>query len=335
MNNCKHYIGADISKKTLDICVLKGKEKLFHLRVSNDEKGLKVLEEKLKENGVVAEKALLCLENTGSYGDKLSRWATQNSYPVWVENAVAIKRSLGLARGKNDEVDAHRIALYAARFEDQCKLWQVPREQIQRLQKLNATRTRLINSRSRLATPLKESASILSKDEQKEIESCCASALKGLDKSIKEVEKKIDQLIKSDSKLSHMVKIITSVEGVGMQIAIAFILTTKEFKEVETKKKMACYAGVAPFEHTSGTSVKGRSRVSHFANKSLKSLLHMGALSAIKNSEELRAYYERKVKEGKPKMVVINAIRNKLISRIYACIKQDRLYEKKYVRKVS
>ena len=335
MNNYEYYIGADVSKKTLDMCVLKGKEKLFHLRVNNDEKGLKDLGKELKKHGILAKKALLCLENSGFYGYKLSCWAVQNSYAVWLENAVAIKRSLGLVRGKSDQVDANRIALYAARFEDKCKLWQPPRKVIRRLQQLVTTRTRLLNSLKRLKTPLKEISFVWPKDEQKEVKNCCKSAIEGLEKSIKEVEKTIDQLIKSDTKLSHMTKIITSVDGIGTRIATALIIATNEFKEVKKERKMACYAGIAPFEHTSGTSVRGKTRVSHLANKALKSLLHMGALSAIKNSEELRAYYQRKVKEGKPKMVAINAVRNKIISRIYVCIKQDRLYEKKYVRKTA
>ena len=301
----EYYIGVDVSKKTLDISVLKGKAKLFHLRVSNDEKGLKALAKELKKYRIMAEKALLCLENSGFYGYKLSCWAVQNSYAVWLENAVAIKRSLGLVRGKNDQIDAYRIALYAARFEDKCKLWQPLRKEIRVLQQLSTTHTRLINSRNRLKTPLKESALIWSKEEQKEIERCCSSALKGLEKSIKEVEKKISQLIKSDNKLSHMTEIITSVDGIGTQIATAFIIATNEFKDMNEARKIACYAGIAPFEHSSGISVRGRNRVSHLANKPLKYLIHMGALSAIKNSEQIAAYYQRKIKEGKPKMVVI------------------------------
>ena len=182
---------------------------------------------------------------------------------------------------------------------------------------------------------MKESDPFLPKSEQKEIERCCAKAIKGVEKSIEEVDKKIDQLIQSDEKLSRMMKIITSVDGIGTQIAIAFILVTNEFKDMNEAHKIACYGGIVPFEHTSGTSVRGRTRVSHLANKAFKCLIHMGALSAIKNSEELGAYYQRKVKEGKPKMVVINAVRNKLIARICACVRDDRMYEKKYVRKVA
>jgi len=335
MKKYAYYIGADVSKKTIDISVLKGKEKLFHLRINNDEKGFKALKKELQKHGILAKKSILCLENTGFYGYSFSCWAVENAYPVWIENAIAIKRSLGLVRGKNDQVDSHRIALYAARFEDKCKLWQPPRKAVQRLQQLIATRTRLIESRNRLKTPLKELSFAFSKNQNKEVETCCKAAIKGIEKSIDKVEEKIDQLIKSDTQLSHMKKIITSVDGIGLQIATALIVATNEFKELKNQRKMACYAGIAPFEHTSGTSIKGRTRVSHLANKSLKTLLHMGAISAIKNSEEIGAYYRRKVEEGKPKMVVINAVRNKLVLRMWACIREDRMYEKTYTKNLA
>ena len=167
MKKYEHYIGVDVSKTTLDISVLKGKEKLFHLRVSNDEKGLKALGKKLKKNGILAEKTLLCLENTGLYGWKLAYWAVKDQYNVWVENAIAIKRSLGLVRGKNDQIDAERIALYAIRFQDKCTLWQPQREVVIKLKHLFTMRNRLIISKKRLFTPLKESVSFIAKKTSK------------------------------------------------------------------------------------------------------------------------------------------------------------------------
>ena len=335
MKNNEHYIGIDVSKNSLDICALKGQEKLFYLRVNNDKKGLKSLEKELKKHSIVAKKSLLCLENTGLYGCRIASWAAENQYNVWIENAIAIKRSLGLVRGKNDQIDAERIALYAMRFEDKRALWKPQREVVIKLKHFFTMRNRLIVSKKRLFTPLKESAPLIDKKHQKELEKTCKAALQGIQKSIKNVEQKIDQLIKSDSKLSHMTDIITSIDGIGIQIATAFIVATNEFQQVKYGKGLACYIGVAPFEHSSGTSVSGRTRVSHLANKTLKSIMHMGALSAIKNSEEFQKYYERKVKEGKPKMAVINSVKNKQILRVYACVRDNRMYEKNYTRKVA
>ncbi len=113
------------------------------------------------------------------------------------------------------------------------------------------------------------------------------------------------------------------------------IIHSNEFKKITGARKMACYAGVAPFKHQSGTSIMGRNKVSHLANKPLKTLWHMAALSAAHGKGELAKYYQRKVAQNKNKMLVLNAIRNKILHRIYACIKAQRMYEKEYVRNLA
>ena len=128
-----------------------------------------------------------------------------------------------------------------------------------------------------------------------------------------------------------MFSIITSITGIGPVIAVEMIITTNEFKDIKDPASYACYSGVAPFEHSSGKSVRGRNRVSHRANKKCKSLLHLGALSAMQFNKDLKEYYERKCNEGKNKMLVLNNIRNKLIWRIFACVNNNRKYEKNYV----
>ena len=124
-----------------------------------------------------------------------------------------------------------------------------------------------------------------------------------------------------------MYQLITSVNGIGFVTASYILVTTNEFINISDPKKYACYSGVVPFEHTSGTSIRGKNRVSQMANKKIKTLLHMAALTAIKMKGEIQDYYLRKVKEGKNKMSILNAIRNKLVLRIFACITQNRVYE--------
>lgn len=102
------------------------------------------------------------------------------------------------------------------------------------------------------------------------------------------------------------------------------------FEAIDDPKKLACHAGVAPFEHSSGSSVRGKTRVNHQARKSLKTLLHLAAMSALQVDGELRDYYLRKVAEGKNKMLVINALRNKLIHRVCAVVKRGEKYDKNY-----
>jgi transposase len=144
------------------------------------------------------------------------------------------------------------------------------------------------------------------------------------------VEKAIQQIIKEDEQLSRIFEIVTSVPGVGPVTATEMILTTNEFENFKDPKKFACYAGVAPFPHESGLH-KGKSRVSHLANKQMKTYLHLAAITAIQIDPELKDYYLRRVEQDKKsKMLVINAVRNKMILRVFACINQNRKYEKSY-----
>ena len=115
--------------------------------------------------------------------------------------------------------------------------------------------------------------------------------------------------------------------------AVTLLAYTKGFTTFSTAKQLACYCGVVPFSKTSGSSVRFKPTVSNMANKKLKKLLHLCALSAIKNDPEIKLYFERKVGEGKNKMCVINAVRNKLIHRVFAVVRDDRFFEENHVRK--
>jgi len=128
------------------------------------------------------------------------------------------------------------------------------------------------------------------------------------------------EIIETEEKLNQQYKLITSIPGIGMKTAIYLIIATKGFDAFDDWRKLACYAGVAPFPYQSGTSIKGRNKVHPLADKKLKSLLNMCAICAIRYDKELRAYYERKIKEGKSKMLVINNVRCKLLSRVFAVI---------------
>jgi len=121
------------------------------------------------------------------------------------------------------------------------------------------------------------------------------------------------------------------MDGIGPATAAEILVATNEIKTITNPKKMACHAGVAPFGYSSGTSVRGKTRVSHQARKRLKSLFHLGAMSVIQVKGDLQDYYQRKLKEGKNKMLVLNAVRNKLIHRVYAVIKRGEKYNKNYV----
>ena len=138
-----------------------------------------------------------------------------------------------------------------------------------------------------------------------------------------------------DAVIVRKVQQVQSIKGIGQVTAVALLAYTKGFTSFSNAKELACYCGVVPFAKRSGTSIRFKPAVSPYANKKLKKLLHLCALSAIKNDIEIQTYFERKVAEGKNKMSVINAVRNKLVHRVFAVIRDDRYYEENYIRKCA
>jgi transposase len=326
----KWFIGIDVSKKTLDFHLRHQSEGVFHQQDANSKAGINVFLRGCKKYKVDFQRAVFCLEFTGMYNERLVETLMEKNLQVWVEQSLRVKRSLGLQRGKTDKLDAMRLSEYAYRFQDKCRLWQPAREAVRQLKSLVALRNRLLKARKMLNVPLKEMQAAGCENHLPLMRKLNKPVVKQLDKQLKSVETQIQQLIQVDEMLCQLEDIITSVEGVGPVTACQMIITTNEFKNITCSNKYACYAGVAPFDHRSGTSVKAKPRVSHLANKQVKQLLHMSALSATVMKGELHEYYKRKVAEGKNKMSVLNAIRNKLVLRIFACVKENRKYEKIY-----
>jgi transposase len=147
-----------------------------------------------------------------------------------------------------------------------------------------------------------------------------------LKRQLIELEKTIQSIINSNEKIKAQFELAQSVPGVGAQTAINLIVTTRCFSAFKNWRKLACYAGIAPFEYSSGTSIRGKTKVSPMGNKKLKSLLNMAAITAIKRDKQLKDYFERKKEEGKSGMLIMNAIRCKIISRVFATINREKPY---------
>jgi len=326
------FIGIDVSKKTLDITVLKDSNKVLFKQIENNVKSLKSLLKELKTTGVSVEESLFCMEHTGVYCTPVIEIAEKFSLSLWLENATQIKLSVGLQRGKNDRIDSARIAEYAFRNQDKAILRKPERAAMKKLKELNLARTRLIQTIKSIQTLGKEKDCYKSKSS---FSSYFKQSIKALKEDLKRVEIEAQKTIKSDERLMELFNIVGSVKGIGPVVALHIILTTNEFKDITNPKKYACYSGVAPFEYCSGTSIKGRPRVSRKANMQMKSLLHMAALVAIKSNKEITEFYERKLKQGKAKMNIINAVRNKLIHRVFACVRDNRKYENIYTNSLA
>lgn len=329
------YLGIDVSKLWFDISLMAvvdhEKQPLLTNRFDNTAEGIKHLDKWLKSQGLIFnENSLLVIENTGVYHRLIWEYCSTHNLPIHIGNATHIKWSFGIARGKNDKIDSKRLCLYAFKQADELKASPALNPALLKLKDLMTARSRLLSQTNSIKVYLNELKLSNSKEVQKLLEHSHKAALDGLKKSIKLIEEQIKQFIQSDAAVEKNYNLLISVPGIGHLTAIYIICCTNNFIDKVSGKQLASYAGVVPFENTSGISIKGRNKVHKMANKDLKKLLHLCALVAINNYPEFKNYYERKKAEGKHSMSIINAVRNKIVLRVVAVINKQEKYVDNY-----
>jgi transposase len=324
----KFFIGVDISKLTLDVAVYSKQKVLTQVTIENNKTALNDLLQKLKEEyKCTRASSFFCAEDMGLYANFLLKVCSSKKLTICMESPLRIKKSLGIQRGKNDVLDSVRIAQYASEHFKTLKVWERPRPAIEQLAELSTLRRRLVKIKGMLTSIKRRQSFFLTKGYNKKLNDYSRSSVSSIKKDIEKVDNEIDQIIKQDEHLNRLNEIVTSVLGVGRVIAFEMIIYTNEFKSISSAKKFACFCGIAPFTWTSGTSVKGKPKVSHHANRQLKGLIHIAALKFAKRGNSFLArYYQRKVAEGKNKMSVLNAVRNKLVHRIFSCVRHNKLF---------
>jgi transposase len=255
---------------------------------------------------------------------------------IWVEMAMRIKKSEGFVRGSNDKTDAIKIARYAFRHQEDKRLWSPTDASLNKIKHFIAQRDRIVETILKLTVPINELKELGCLNDAREMEKLQKAVIVKLEKAKSNIESAIVKIVNQDEALSTKVNRVKSIKGIGQVTAIAFLVYTKGFTSFDNGKQLSCYCGTVPFiKKQSGISIKSSARVSPFANKKLKCLLHLCALSAIKFNPELKAYYERKVLEGKNKMSVINAVRNKLVLRMFAVLRDERDFVENYKRRCA
>jgi len=328
MKSWNVILGVDVSKLTLDICCA---ERNLYLKIDNQTKGFNLFKKWCKTNELNLKETLIVMEHTGGYEYRFIQFCESQSIPYCRIPGLEIKQSQGMTRGKSDQADAFRIGQYG---EEKTKRL-VPSKPLDKniltLKQLLSFRKRLVREKAGLECTIKERRHMYLEKKTDTVTHIAQAKMKEDKKHIQQIEKEITKIIKGDEKLLQTYRIITSIKGIGNVNAWMTIAYTENFTSFTEGRKYAVYAGVVPFEHTSGTSVKGRKRVSHLANKELKQELNQAAKTAITHDRELRIYAERKLK-NKPYPLVLNNVKFKLILRMFALIKRGGRFVENYKR---
>ena len=327
MQQFTHFLGVDISKSKIDVALMDLNAKLiasFEL-INTPEAICKGFTELAKAHHFSLSTALVCMEATGLYSLPLTKAASQIKLVLYIEPAWKMKSSLHY-RGKSDKTDAIRIADFARNSHHSLRPWKPQDQRLQRLNHLLTMRDSLITCKKKLVVP-KNEAKVMGDTQQAKIRKQYSDpVVKQLLKQIKKIETEIEELIDAEPDLKQSRDLLQSIKGFGPITSLLLLILSHNFERFDGPRQMACFCGVAPFEWSSGSSIRGRTRISNKANKRLKKALHLAALSAIQHNPDINKYYERKVAEGKHKMAVINAVRNKLLHLAFAVIKRGTPY---------
>ena len=327
-------MGIDISKEKLNICLRKGTQTIREEEIKNTVAAIKKCVKKIeKENGMANDDMLVCAEFTGRYIYPLVCACDELELFLWMEDPTRIKNSFGVTRGKDDWVDARRIAEYAFRFSDKAVAYEMPDRTLVSLKNLLVDRDTLLADRHKYEMQLHDQTGYMDTADYARKKHLWTAVIKTLDKQIALIDHELQTLVESDKTIKHQTELLKTVDGVGDRIAVRMVVVTMAFTRFETPRQFNCYAGLAPFRYTSGKSIYSKSKVSQRANKQIKSLLHLAAVSVATHmkSGEYKDYYKRKTEEGKHPMCVLNVIRAKLVSRMFAVIKRDEAYQRNYL----
>jgi transposase len=321
----KRMIGVDISKDKLDYCVIDNQEHKVQ-----DRGGIKNENQAIRKwlESIDLDCTCFAMEHTGHYGSLLTSLLADFNAKFYIISPLELKRSLGIHRGKSDAIDAYRIASYALKNGHKLQPYRLPSEKLRRLKALLAARNRYVKMKTMLINSHKNHKVLSQTLDVEELMNFEQQQIKTLEEKVKSIEKECVKVIKSSDALKENYQKITEVIGIGPVVAATWIVETSNFKDFTSGRRFSCYSGLAPFPYSSGSSINKRSKTHHFRHKRLKALLLKSANTAIQHDPQLKTYYNRKLKEGKHKLSVLNAVANKLVLRVFARQKREESFVK-------
>ena len=286
----------------------------------------------MKALDAAMDEVLICAEYTGRYIYPLTIACQELDLFLWLDDPTRIKNSMGLTRGKNDAIDATRIAEYAFRYSDKAVRYAIQDATLVSMKNLLSDREFLLTDKKRYQAQLSDQKRYMAPGDFKQKNSRWKKVIKSINEQIAAIDAEIEALIAADPVLIRQKELLVSIDGVGDRIAINMIAITGGFTRFQNARQFCSFAGLTPYKYDSGTSVRSKAKISKRSNQTMKALLHMSAVNVVYKMRggEYKEYFERKTKEGKHVMCVLNVIRAKLVHRMFSVIRRETEYTKQY-----
>lgn len=318
----KHFVGCDVSKDTLDFALHeRGKDyrQFQHIQVPNSTEGFQAMRKWLRSLKVSVQDAVIAMEHTGTYSTAFAEWCHNKKVVFVFLHPLDVKNAGARGRNKTDKVDAQFIADYAYTMREKLTPSAPESAAIKRLRQLRNERQIVVRSRTaflNLIKTLTDKMSVIRANK----------TIATFNAQIKEIEKQIQTVIASDESINKNYNLLVSIPGIGLINAVMTIVATGNFTRFQRARQYAKFSCVCPLTTQSGTSVKGTDHVSKAGHNEIKAVLTEGARSAIQHDANLKTYYVRKRAEGKSHGCVMNAVKFKLICRMFAVIERQTPY---------
>lgn len=326
MGTIESFIGVDVSAEKLAVSIFSqpGRPLLTKDDFENSFDGFKQMFGWLSSNGIASTNCILCLEATGVYGESLCYFFQAQGFQIAVEPPLKVKRAFQQNGRKTDAVDSQQIAEYAYRFHDELNLWKSNPDTIEQLRVLLALR-------DQFTVQSTQSQNILNAFQKKPVKTQLAENLlveniAKLAANKKIIDKEIKRLLEAEPSFKNLVKVLISAPGIGILLTASLLIFSNGFSRDLNAKQLSAYLGICPYEHQSGSSVNKKPKSRGFGPARIRKLLHLAARSVATHNPYFREYFHRKVAQGKPKLLVLNNIQNKLLKVVCAMVKSKTVF---------
>ena len=323
-------VGVDVSKSTLDVALFRGEVDWNegHVKVGNNDSGYKELKKWLRLKNVEKKQLRVCMEATGLYTHDFRSWLEIERITYYVVDPKLMHHFTppqsikGIRQTKNDKADAFRIAIYCNLFHESMTPSKLPSAAYFKLKRLLAERKQYVKQ----SVLYRQQLSDISVYDSVSTRTRKKNEVTSLRSNIRQTDAEMKAIIDTDPAIKRNYELLTSIVGVGVVVAVTAIVLTENFTAFANPRKYASYIAIAPFPHESGTSVKGATRVSKQGFKQAKADLSISVISAMSHDSELKEYFQRKKAEGKHTGTILNAIKFKIVLRMFAVVKRGTPY---------